>query len=46
VDHDLTRKQASLALGFVNGQTVDRVIDPAQMVKPYVAAETLTGNCA
>jgi fumarate hydratase class II len=38
LDHDLTLKEAALQLGFVNENTFDRVVDPAKMVKPYVAA--------
>jgi fumarate hydratase, class II len=38
MDHDLTLKQAALKLGFVTEQEFDRVVDPAKMVKPYVAA--------
>jgi fumarate hydratase class II len=38
MDHDLTLKQAALQLGFVTEQEFDRVVDPAKMVKPYVAA--------
>jgi fumarate hydratase, class II len=34
-DHDLTLKAAALALGFVNEEEFDRVVDPAKMVKPY-----------
>src|ERR1700740_3368552 len=37
-EHDLTLKEAALQLGFVDEQTFDRVVDPAKMVKPYVAA--------
>jgi fumarate hydratase, class II len=37
MDHDLTLKAAALALGFVNEEEFDRVVDPAKMVKPYVA---------
>ena len=37
-EHDLTLKDAALDLGFVDEQTFDRVVDPAKMVKPYVAA--------
>jgi fumarate hydratase class II len=37
MDHDLTLKAAALALGFVNEEKFDRVVDPAKMVKPYVA---------
>ncbi len=38
LEHDLTLKQAALQLGFVDEATFDRVVDPAKMVKPYVAA--------
>ena len=38
MDHDLTLKQAALKLGFVTEAEFDRVVDPAKMVKPYVAA--------
>jgi fumarate hydratase class II len=38
MEHDLTLKQAALQLGFVDEQTFDRVVDPAKMVRPYVAA--------
>jgi fumarate hydratase class II len=37
-DHDLTLKQAALQLGFVSEEQFDRVVDPAKMVKPYVAS--------
>jgi len=37
--HDLTLKEAALELGFVTEPEFDRVVDPAKMVKPYVAAE-------
>jgi fumarate hydratase, class II len=40
MDHDLTLKAAALKLGFVDEAEFDRVVDPAKMVKPYVA----TGN--
>ena len=39
MDHDLTLKDAALKLGFVTADEFDRVVDPAKMVKPYVAAE-------
>jgi fumarate hydratase, class II len=38
VDHDLTLKQAALLHGFVDEKTFDQIVDPAKMVKPYVAA--------
>jgi fumarate hydratase, class II len=37
MDNDLTLKAAALKLGFVNEDEFDRVVDPAKMVKPYVA---------
>jgi fumarate hydratase class II len=37
-ERDLTLKEAALELGFVDEATFDRVVDPAKMVKPYVAA--------
>src|SRR6202012_3636080 len=39
IDHDLTLKQSALKLGFVNEAEFDRVVDPAKMVKPYVASD-------
>jgi fumarate hydratase, class II len=39
MDHDLTLKGAALQLGFVTEAEFDRVVDPAKMVKPYVATE-------
>ena len=39
-DHDLTLKAAALQLGFVTAEEFDRVVDPAKMVKPYVAASS------
>jgi fumarate hydratase, class II len=39
LDNDLTLKAAALKLGFVTEDEFDRVVDPAKMVKPYVAAE-------
>jgi fumarate hydratase, class II len=38
MDHDLTLKAAALKLGFVTEDEFDRIVDPAKMVKPYVAA--------
>jgi fumarate hydratase class II len=37
MDHDLTLKAAALQLGFVTEAEFDRIVDPAKMVKPYVA---------
>jgi fumarate hydratase, class II len=39
MDNDLTLKAAALKLGFVSEDEFDRVVDPAKMVKPYVATE-------
>jgi fumarate hydratase, class II len=38
LEHDLTLREAALQLGFVDERTFDRVVDPAKMVKPYVAS--------
>ena len=38
MDHDLTLKAAALQLGFVTEAEFDRVVDPAKMVRPYVAS--------
>jgi len=35
--NDLTLKEAALKLGFVTEGEFDRVVDPAKMVRPYVA---------
>jgi fumarate hydratase, class II len=37
LDHDLSLKAAALKLGFVSEAEFDRIVDPAKMVKPYVA---------
>jgi fumarate hydratase class II len=37
MENDLTLKAAALQLGFVTEAEFDRVVDPAKMVKPYVA---------
>src|SRR5215471_15796684 len=39
MDHDLTLKEAALQLGYIDEATFDRVVDPAKMVKPYVATQ-------
>jgi len=36
-ENDLTLKEAALNLGHVDEATFDRVVDPAKMVRPYVA---------
>jgi fumarate hydratase class II len=38
LDNDLTLKAAALELGFVSEAEFDRVVDPAKMVRPYVAS--------
>jgi fumarate hydratase class II len=38
MDNDLTLREAALGLGYVSAEEFDRVVDPAKMVKPYVAA--------
>jgi fumarate hydratase class II len=37
MENDLTLKAAALKLGFVTEAEFDRVVDPAKMVRPYVA---------
>jgi fumarate hydratase class II len=37
MNNDLTLKEAALKLGFVTEELFDRVVDPAKMVRPYVA---------
>jgi fumarate hydratase class II len=39
LDNDLSLKDASLKLGFVTEADFDRIVDPAKMVRPYVATE-------
>jgi fumarate hydratase, class II len=39
LDHDLTLKAAALKLGYVTEAEFDRVVDPAKMVKPYIASQ-------
>jgi len=38
MDNDLTLKEAALKLGFVTEDEFNRVVDPAKMVRPYVAS--------
>ena len=40
MDNDLTLKDAAMRLGFGTEELFDRVVDPAKMVKPYVAGNT------
>lgn len=37
LEHELTLKDAALQLGFVTEAEFDRIVDPVQMVHPYVA---------
>jgi fumarate hydratase, class II len=37
LDNDLTLREAALKLGVVTQDEFDRVVDPAKMVRPYVA---------
>jgi len=37
LDNDLTLKAAALKLGYVSEAQFDRIVDPAKMVRPYVA---------
>jgi fumarate hydratase class II len=39
MDNDLTLKASALKLGFVTEDEFNRVVDPAKMVRPYVAAD-------
>jgi len=39
MDNDLTLKAAALKLGLVTEELFDRVVDPAKMVRPYVAGD-------
>ena len=41
MDNELTLRDAALKLGFVTEEEFDRVVDPAKMVKPYVAAASV-----
>jgi fumarate hydratase class II len=46
LDNDLTLKAAALKLGYVSEADFDRVVDPAKMVKPDVAAAQQGGSPA
>src|SRR6478752_3317163 len=46
MDNDLTLKAAALKLGFVSEDEFNRVVDPAKMVRPYVAAAATTADAA
>jgi fumarate hydratase, class II len=38
MERDLTLKEAALELKFVSAEEFDRIVDPAKMVRPYVAS--------
>jgi len=40
LDNDLTLREAALQLDCVSEAEFDRVVDPAMMVKPYVASSS------
>ena len=37
MEHDLSLKEAALALGYVSAEDFDRIVDPAKMVTPLAA---------
>ncbi len=44
LDNDLTLKAAALKLGYLSEAEFDRVIDPAKMVRPYVASTSVAAQ--
>ena len=44
LDNDLTLKAAALKLGYVSEAEFDRVVDPAKMVRPYVASASVAAQ--
>jgi fumarate hydratase, class II len=44
MEHDLTLKEAALRLGHVTADEFDRIVDPAKMVRPYVAEAECPGR--
>ena len=42
LDNDLSLRQAALKLGYATAEEFDRVVDPAKMVRPYVAGRVAT----
>ena len=42
LDNDLSLRLAALKLGYVTAEEFDRVVDPAKMVRPYVAGPVAT----
>ena len=39
MDNDLTLKEAALKPGLVTEEEYDRIVDPAKMVRPYIATD-------
>lgn len=39
LEHDLTLREAALTLGHVTAEDFDRIVDPAKMVRPYIASD-------
>lgn len=39
LDNDLTLKESAVKLGFISAEEFDQVVDPAKMVRPYVATK-------
>jgi len=39
LDNDLTLKESAVKLGFISAEEFDKVVDPAKMVRPYVATK-------
>ena len=37
LEHDLSLKEAAMALGHVSAEDFDRIVDPVKMVHPYIA---------
>jgi fumarate hydratase class II len=37
LENDLTLKQAAVKLGYISEEEFDRIVDPAKMIRPYVA---------
>jgi fumarate hydratase class II len=37
-EHDTTPREACIALGLLDGEAYDRIVDPKKLVAPYVAA--------
>jgi fumarate hydratase class II len=46
MDNDLTLKAAALKLGFVTEGEFNRVVDPAKLLRPYVAQASWKHSCA